>query len=678
MSLAEQNAAHAQKIIAGVGPHIEGLAQVADYIKHPSIAKILRGQRVALAQDTFRLPVLGRFRNGKSTFLNAMLCELTHPVPELAKGTGPLPSLDLPTTAVLTTIDFDTKASVVAVKHNGKSEDWSLSRFQTEAIIDRDPAKNEEFYSVFREFKLRFPSKTLQSGITILDTPGTDDIRERTEIVEALLHQVDAAIVMFRSDALGGQDEREFVMSLLESRLTDLFFVVNRRSGRKVDEDLKSEAWYRIAELCLGKGRYAGQNLADHNIFFVDAKAALDARISGNQEQLAASGMDTFERQLSAYLEKNKRPAHVKRFVQGADAHAQSIDDAIAKMIPTFKVKAEEFRTRLQMLQPQLQDIRRRADKLPRIIASYSRRADDALALSFQDMINQLCSDLPAELAAKKIPSVDDITIAQRFALPFRKKKILQETEAAAKEIYTERLNAWSNNPATEAGAPKVMGAVVDEMVRELEDELTIIKRKFDSIQFDLVGVDSGLDAEAAQSTWVKNIMIGAVSIVWPDYAYGFVAGGWGGVLRTMLVHVVAYSAVVFFGGPVMWAVVAATFAGIVFNAIMAPEELKKVYRNQVCDAMIPKLREIPSLGREKMHKGVEDMFQKIQDAIKTTVEQEISKEEETINQQLQLATKSVEEKQTLLEALEHYRKEIKKCRAGLQDTLIAVQSGSL
>ena len=266
MSLAEKNAAHAKKVIAGTGPFIDTLATIADQIKLPDTAKLLQDQRLHLEKDTFWLPILGRFRNGKSTFLNSLLCELTQPVPELG-ASGPLPVKDLPTTACLTVINYGTSIGVTVVKRDARQENWSLSRFRTEGVIRRNPEENKKIFEDILRFELHFPSRTLQSGITILDTPGTDDIRERTEIVEALIGRVDAAIVLLRSDALGGEDERRFIQSLYDSGLTELFFVINRRDGRPVDADIKEEAWYRLVELMNGP-RFSGQDPASKKNLF--------------------------------------------------------------------------------------------------------------------------------------------------------------------------------------------------------------------------------------------------------------------------------------------------------------------------------------------------------------------------------------------------------------------------
>lgn len=676
MSLAEQNAVHAKRVIDGVGPHIDGLAVIAENLKLNTAARVLREHRKALAADTFLLAVLGRFRNGKSTFLNALLCELTHPVPELEGMHGPLPVRDLPTTATPTTVDYAEIPAVKVIKRNGRHEDWSLNRLRTEGVIRRDPDENEHFFSTISMFKLGFPSKTLRSGITILDTPGTDDIRERTDVVTELVHRVDAAIVLLRSDVLGGQDERQFIQSLQDCRLTDVFFVVNRRDGRIVDEDLRAEAWYRIAELCRGAPRYSGQDLLDQNIFFVDAKAALNGRLQHNPAMVAASGLEAFEHRLSDYLEKNKRPAHVKRFVNGADAQACSIDATIDKLIPTVQAKAEEFRAKYQALQPKLREIHARADRLPKIISAYCDRIESALMVSFQDMTNELCRDLPVELSKQKIGMVDGANLLARLAVPFQRDTVRKEVEAAARSIYQARLDAWQKNPPEKPGAQKVIDRLTKEMAQEIEELLMGIQREFAQIQFELIGLEPSFDsADPSKMGWAKGVMVGALTIFSPDYGYNAMAGGGtGAVVRGVLVHTGTAIVVLTLGGPVGWAFMAGALANIVWTAFTAPEKLKAQFSKAVCDAMILGIRELPRTAQAAISAQMKESFAKLEVAFKSAIDSEIAKEEDALREQMELASKGADDKRKVLAVLEQYRIDVKQHRERLQDALIAVQ----
>jgi hypothetical protein len=678
MSLAEKNAEQARKVVASAGPFVDTLAAIAEQIKLSETARLIREQRAMLDHDTFRLIVLGRFRNGKSTFLNALLCEMTHPVAEL-EGGGPLPVKDLPTTAALTTIEYASAPKVTVHMRDGRTEDWSLARFRKEGTIRRNPEENARVFGKIVRFHLVFPSRTLQSGITLLDSPGTDDIRERTEIVEQAVHRCDAAIVLLRSDVIGGEDERTFIQSVRACGLTDLFFVVNRRDGRAVDAELKEEAWNRIVAMALGGPWYAAQDPGEKRIYFIDAKAALEGRLSRNAQQVTSSGLDLFERRLSEFLERERRPAHIRRFVQAADAHARAVDESLQKLIPTIKAKADEFRAKYQQLEPELKEIHRAKERLSPIVERYRDRAVVALETSFRQLINDLTRDLPGEVAKAKIPSIDDATLIESAMLPFRQKTITKEVTEAAKAVYERRLSAWRDSAPPSPGAQQALSQLSDEMSSELQDEVRQIKRRFDRVQFELTGFQPDLATiEEARDGWVMRVMTGAATVVFPDYGYAMVAAGWTGLLRGVFVHFAAASLVLTLSGPLGWAILAGVITNTVITALTAPGQLREKIRARVCDALIPVLRGLPEKVRPDIEAKLKESFAKIKQGITEGVEREIAKEEQTLKQQLEMHSKSADEKQKLLAGLEHCRAEVARCRKGLQDTLIAVEAGRL
>lgn len=175
MRLSEQLEQDFKYLMKQVGVPIETLATVAAQLKQPEVAKRLNDVYAQMKSDTFHLIVLGRFKNGKSTFLNALLGSHTHPVPELGGSDGPLPMDDLPCTATLTRINYGEKPSVRVWKFDGKSEPWSLQKYLDQARVRADNEETYHFFRDIREFELTYPAELLKAGITLLDSPGTDD-----------------------------------------------------------------------------------------------------------------------------------------------------------------------------------------------------------------------------------------------------------------------------------------------------------------------------------------------------------------------------------------------------------------------------------------------------------------------------------------------------------------------
>ncbi len=80
MSIAADFEAATRKYVAHAGPAIEGLARLADALKMPAARDLLMESHRGLTKPEFWLIVLGRMKNGKSTFLNVLLGRLARPI----------------------------------------------------------------------------------------------------------------------------------------------------------------------------------------------------------------------------------------------------------------------------------------------------------------------------------------------------------------------------------------------------------------------------------------------------------------------------------------------------------------------------------------------------------------------------------------------------------------------
>jgi hypothetical protein len=107
---------------------IDVLSGVAKQFDLKKVAQSLRNQSNRLDAERFELMVAGRFKVGKSTFLNALLASGGRVV-GLGGASGVLPVDDLPCTAVLTRIEYADTPFVRAVFFDGAREDWSFERY---------------------------------------------------------------------------------------------------------------------------------------------------------------------------------------------------------------------------------------------------------------------------------------------------------------------------------------------------------------------------------------------------------------------------------------------------------------------------------------------------------------------------------------------------------------------
>lgn len=161
--------------------------------------------------NPFTVVVVGNFKRGKSTLINAFLKEMV----ETTDVT--------PETVTLNRISYG-KHSNEAVMSKGrrvKLSDDELKRNSLEGLFD----KLEE---PITQLEIKRPNDLLRN-FTIIDTPGLDDaLKDYSDLVKSCLMQADCVIYVFSSLYPLSQTEQFFLRSaILPQKFTSLFIVGN-------------------------------------------------------------------------------------------------------------------------------------------------------------------------------------------------------------------------------------------------------------------------------------------------------------------------------------------------------------------------------------------------------------------------------------------------------------------
>ncbi len=225
---------------------------------YPELAS--RAQRVAgrLAEGRFHVAVLGEFKRGKSTFINALL------------ASDVLPVGVLPLTAVATEVTFGRERATVLYL-DGTRHDVPLDAIADYVTEARNPQNEREVERV----EVRVPVPLLEAGVVLVDTPGLGSVyRHNTEAGRAALLEADGAIVVLSADSPLSEQERE-LLGLLSERQARTFIVVNKADH--VD----------AAELEIVRG-FVTEAVADEvgrkpELYCVAARPALVARVAGRE-----------------------------------------------------------------------------------------------------------------------------------------------------------------------------------------------------------------------------------------------------------------------------------------------------------------------------------------------------------------------------------------------------------
>jgi len=243
-------------------------------------------------EGRFHLAVLGQFKRGKSTLLNALVGE---PV---------LPIAVIPLTAAPTFLQYGDPPRVV-VTFQGKSEPETFigrstqerSAFLARYVTEEGNPKNR---LGVQEVTVYLPADILANGVVLIDTPGIGSTyKHNTQATLDFLEQCDAALFLVSADPPITEVELEFLAEV-RKKVPKLFYVLSKIDYLNEAERKQALAFYE-------------KTLCEHgcvqdkaSIFCVSARTAIEGRQQGKPEAWETSGMAQLEGFLVNYLAKEK------------------------------------------------------------------------------------------------------------------------------------------------------------------------------------------------------------------------------------------------------------------------------------------------------------------------------------------------------------------------------------
>lgn len=247
------------------------LAEAAEVAGLGSVARDIRDVRVPkLDEERFSLVILGEFNHGKSTFVNALL------------GTALLPTGITPTTAVLSHISYGSQPTAELVLDSGERRSIDPARLGDWATVEGLAANpgvpkgsdaaggggGDAAAAGIHHIDLQVPSPVLEHRLTIVDTPGVNDINEqRAEITYSYIPRADAAVFLLDATQILTASERQFLEErILRSSRERLIFVIAKT-------DLLDET--ELAETLRFAREHLGRIVPEPAIFPVSARREL-------------------------------------------------------------------------------------------------------------------------------------------------------------------------------------------------------------------------------------------------------------------------------------------------------------------------------------------------------------------------------------------------------------------
>lgn len=366
---------------------------------HGPLSSRLSDLRERLTHNRLQLAVLGQFKRGKSTFVNALL------------GAPLLPAAVVPLTAAATFIAWGEKP-LIRIQFQ--------DRRPPETLRDRPAEEMSEF--LFRyvaeeanphnhlgiaKAELFYPAPILQGGTVLIDTPGVGStLTHNTDTAMEVLPECDAALFVIATDPPITAVELDY-LERLRTKMSRIFIVLNKIDTVAPDERQALSAF--VGKVLRERGLLPDEPA----LFEVSARAGLAAKLAGDSKALAASGIADIEQRLLHYLATEKTQSLVQAIgIKTVDLLHQAVTEielrmqALAMPLAALEDRTARFESALRRIEEQRRVVadlmagkkRRLIERLEEDVTALKQKTMQHLTKAIDD---SLAGDDPAQWETK-------------------------------------------------------------------------------------------------------------------------------------------------------------------------------------------------------------------------------------------------------------------------------------
>ena len=482
-----------------------------------------------IKNDRFNLAVLGEFRRGKSTLINALL------------RTPVLPSDIVPTTASVNRITYDPQPRAKVSYFDGATRDIRIEELADYVTQEGDKKDN------VREVTVWYPTVYCSNNVDIYDTPGLNDTEEMTKATMDVIDKMDIAIFTLAATANFSASESEFLSEkLLTSNVGRVIFVVTHMGGFTPEEQERIIKSIRkgIEQKVMSKARDVfsdhpeqletfERKLGDIQIFGVDSVMALKARNDHDEALLEKSGYRAFERGIDEMLTRERGRVMLEKETGMILKTTSDIFNIIQTRIGPLTINEDEFNDRCVKAEKEIKAIQdRTAKEFARLDESTKTVIEKALKLweqyvqEIRQKILEKAQTVDVARADLKKKNREDFTntVWQELMAPFLEHEV---------NVYSEKIQNFVNEEiGKECAGLDTFADEISGHFNELSVLFTPKKEKADALQ--TIGgtllntLTLGLGGAMGygyKTAGVKGVLVGGLAGVGAYWGTAFVFG---------------------------------------------------------------------------------------------------------------------------------------------------------
>ena len=638
---------------------IDRIQKTCEDLEQTTLQEALRALRDKVQSNEFKLMVVGNFKSGKSTFINALLSE------------NVLPTDPVPCTAVINEVKWGTERKAmlyfrhplpkVLPKLVSKKSLQYINQYAggdrplppmpipvdeiSEFLVIPDPAQSQAKSvgeTPYDRVEMFWPLPLCKNGVEIIDSPGINEDTSREKITIDYLAKVDAVLFVMTSLQQASKSELDFVnYNIRPCGHEDVFFIFNRFDQLNGERDQQRVVAY-------GREKLASlTNLGEQGIFFLSAWQALEGRVNNDAALVERSRINPLERSLTEFLVNQRGKIKLLQPTRELNFALRSLRaDVIPGQRALLATTLDDVEKKTREIEPKLVLARRSKEQL----VQQMRNHFALLIRDVQDEARPFLTEL-ADLIPGLVESME--TESKIHLIGFKHK---EEAEAVVHEVL-EKLNSQLGGRFAEwqkQTLDPLFKKGMDDLAVRMKGSIELFYEQLGDIQADFTGGEKIELPKGTQASGVERFLASVTGLLVGDVFSAFHGAnfGWGGLLASIAVQITLISGMIVLGiaNPIAWLAVLAS-GGCITALIRTGSITAKLKSKLAKDIGAGFKSSIPeTIG--KITNKITELTNKIIAAAEKTLDREIQSIDDQLRAALDIkraGEESVREKQALL-----------------------------
>ncbi|NUM34523.1 MAG: dynamin family protein [Candidatus Brocadiae bacterium] len=613
-----------------------------------SRSKILQEICERLRNDTFKVMVLGEFKRGKSTFVNALL------------GENILPAKMPPCTAVITEVKYGESPKAILHYNDSKKEPMEINiKDIGKYIVIKEESEPTLEKKVYKKLEVLYPLALCKNNVEIIDSPGLNENEMRQHIVEDYIGRLDAGILVLSCRQFFSKSEQNFLEEYTSENMPvlskeNLFIVANFFDAIEEEEEEIQDIKQR-KDLYLGK-IFAKQKI--HQFYFLAAKQSLDAKASKNAKALAKSGLPEIEKALENFLAQDRGKIKIARAVRESKSVLREGLNHYPSFIATLKQDMVVLEQKQEEIRPRLEKLRAAKQELGSLVEVHGQALLQDIGKAYRALIDILVEQCYAYIQTYKAKT--------SYA---KTKKYVEEIQEALKDKTQEIIQSWKKG---------ILQPIFDQKQEKLTELLENRAKEFVSQVENLRSFVSGVPSAPKDSqTSIEDVSVLSKIL---GGAGGLILAGVGGsllgstfgiveVLKNCWREMILIAVYI----PLFWSNPIVLFGMFVFTLVYglpdikgAKENIEMSIKQKIWEGYTQGLQSSMGKAQSELEEKISAKFAQMQQAIEMGLQLMI----DDISGQLKKALEERRSRQSEIEKITREMEESRKCLILLEEKL--------